>query len=212
VARSGLFGSRTDRDHDGVDDRTETREPVAEETVSERHRTYSTRSPMADRDRDGIDDRDETPTERLDAADSAPPVERVEPVAPVSPVDRTDERAADRGVARPVMRARASLAATIGVMVGLVGVVAALTGLLAPFGVVLGVIGLLFSFAGMSAGRRPNVAGRGLGALGLLVSFVAIVFSVLALTHSASWLDSNVDQVAKLRDWVNVQMPWMKTW
>jgi hypothetical protein len=41
---------------------------------------------------------------------------------------------------------------------------------------------------------------------------VAVVFSVLALTHSVSWLDSNVDQVAKLRDWVNVQMPWMKSW
>jgi hypothetical protein len=64
----------------------------------------------------------------------------------------------------------------------------------------------------VSAGRKPNVAGRGLGTLGLLVSFVAIAFSVLALTHSASWLDSNVDQVAKLRDWVNVQLPWMKNW
>jgi hypothetical protein len=97
-------------------------------------------------------------------------------------------------------------------MIGLVGVAAALTGLLAPFGVVLGVLGVLISFAGVSAGRKPNVAGRGLGTLGLLVSFVAIAFSVLALTHSASWLDSNVDQVAKLRDWVNVQLPWMKNW
>jgi VIT1/CCC1 family predicted Fe2+/Mn2+ transporter len=208
VARSGLFGSRADRDHDGVDDRTEAREPVAEEMVSERHRTYSTpdnpaRSPMVDRDRDGVDDRDETPTERFG------PDGRVEPVAPVTePVTEP----VDRGVARPVVRARASLAATIGVMVGLVGVAAALTGLLAPFGVVLGVVGLLFSFAGMSAGRKPNVAGRGLGALGLLVGFVAIVFSVLALAHAASWLDSNVDQVAKLRDWVNVQLPWMKSW
>jgi VIT1/CCC1 family predicted Fe2+/Mn2+ transporter len=201
VARSGLFGGRTDRDHDGVDDRTETREPVTDETVSERHRTYSSnsaRSPMVDRDRDGVDDRDETPTERLG------------PDAPVEPVQPVEPEA--RGTARPVMHARASLAATIGVMVGLVGVVAALTGLLAPFGVVLGVLGVLFSFAGMSAGRKPNVAGRGLGALGLLVSFVAIVFSVLALTHATSWLDSNIDQVAKLRDWVNVQMPWMKNW
>jgi hypothetical protein len=196
VARSGLFHSRTDRDHDGVDDRTEPREPVVDETVAERHRTFSgNRSGMVDRDRDGVDDRDETPTERLDPT---------EPGAPVAP-DTTAET-------RPVMHARASMAATLGLMIGLVGVAAALTGRLAPFGVVLGVLGVLISFAGVSAGRKPNVAGRGLGTLGLLVSFVAIAFSVLALTHSASWLDSNVDQVAKLRDWVNVQLPWMKNW
>jgi hypothetical protein len=203
VARSGLFGSRADRDHDGADDRTETREPV-DETVAERHRTYPAsspnRSPMVDRDRDGIDDRDETPTERLRPTDTT---------APVEPVTDTETTRADHPV---TMRARASLAATIGVIAGVVGVAAALTGLLAPFGIVLGVLGLLFSFAGMSAGRKPNVAGRGLGALGLLVSFVAIVFSVLALTHAASWLDSNVDQVARLRDWVNVKLPWMKDW
>ena len=203
MARSGLFGSRTapDRDHDGVDDRTEVQEPVLDrdrdgvddrdETLSMRHSTHSNRSSLVDRDRDGVDDRDETPT--------AP----IAPVAPVSPAPAPE---------RTVVHARASMAATLGVIVGLVGVAAALTGLLAPFGVVLGVLGLLFSFAGMSAGRRPNVAGRGLGALGLLVSFVAIVFSVLALTHSMSWLDSNVDQVAKLRDWLNLQLPWMSDW
>ena len=84
MARSGLFGSRTDRDHDGVNDRTETQEPVVDETVSERHRTYSSnsdRSPVVDRDRDGVDDRDESPTARLD------------PVAPVSPADRVEPEA-----------------------------------------------------------------------------------------------------------------------
>ena len=199
MARSGLFHSRTDRDHDGVDDRTETQEPVVDETVAERHRTFSTspdRSVMVDRDRDGVDDRDETPTQRLG------------PTAPVAPVTATDTTPDTR----PVLHARASMAATLGLMIGLVGVAAALTGRLAPFGVVLGVLGVLISFAGVSAGRKPNVAGRGLGTLGLLVSFVAIAFSVLALTHSVSWLDSNVDQVAKLRDWINVQMPWMKNW
>jgi hypothetical protein len=197
VARSGLFHSRADRDHDGVDDRTETQEPVVDETVAERHRTYSAdRSAMVDRDRDGVDDRDETPTARLGPT---------APVAPVTAPETTRET-------RPVVHARASMAAALGLMIGLVGVVTALTGLLAPFGVVLGVLGVLISFAGVSAGRKPNVAGRGLGMLGLLVSFVAIAFSVLALTHSVSWLDSNVDQVAKLRDWVNVQLPWMKNW
>jgi hypothetical protein len=88
----------------------------------------------------------------------------------------------------------------------------ALTGRLAPFGIAVGVVGLLLSFAGMSAGRRPNVAGRGLGAFGLLLSAAAVVLSVLAMVHTASWLDSDIDQVAKLRDWVNVQLPWMKDW
>jgi hypothetical protein len=35
---------------------------------------------------------------------------------------------------------------------------------------------------------------------------------VLAILHTTSWLDSNVDQVAKLRDWLNAQLPFLKNW
>jgi hypothetical protein len=206
VARSRLFGSRTapDRDHDGVDDRAEVPAEARTNRVIERDK------PVLDRDRDGVDDRDETLSMRHSTHSHRSPLvdrDRDEtPTAPIAPVSA--KPAAQRTFVHP----RASMAAAVGVMVGLVGVAAALTGLLAPFGVVLGVLGLLFSVAGVNAGRRPNVAGRGLGALGLLVSFVAIGFSVLALTHSMSWLDSSVDQVATLRDWLNAQLPWMKNW
>jgi hypothetical protein len=193
--RSGLFSrSTTDRDHDGVDDRTEVREervverdhePVLDDTQTLRRPAHPNRSEMVDRDRDGVDDRVET-----------------KPEAPVAPTP----------VPQKVVPARASMTATLGVVLGVAGVAMALTGLLAPFGIVVGAVGVLLSLAGMSAGRRPNVAGRGLGALGLLVSAAAIVLAVLAMVHTTSWLDSDVDQVAKLRDWINVQLPWMKDW
>jgi hypothetical protein len=97
-------------------------------------------------------------------------------------------------------------------MLGLVGTAAALSGRLAPAGLALGVLGLLFSLGGVVAGAKPHVAGRGLGTLGVLLSVAAVVFAILALAHATSWLDSDVDQVAKLRGWLDAQMPWMRTW
>jgi len=38
------------------------------------------------------------------------------------------------------------------------------------------------------------------------------VLGVLAMTHSVSWLDSDVDQVSRLRDWFDAQFPFMQDW
>jgi len=224
VARIGqLFGGRgsaTDRDGDGVDDRTE--------------------RPAVDRDRDGVDDRAETAGEtrtwRLgrrhdkdgDGIDDRTEATTTGTVPPVGVMDRESDtaglhRTIDRGpvtepepVTEPVpvrqAPARVSLLATFGVILGLVGVAAALTGLLAPWAIPLGALGLLFSFGGIIAGVRPNVAGRGLGTLGVLISGTAVVFGIIAMTGQVSWLDSDVDQVARLNDWLDARLTWMKDW
>jgi hypothetical protein len=135
------------------------------------------------------------------------------------PVDRTVDRPVDRPpVTEPVaektpkFRARASLMATIALIVGLTSVYCALTGRLAPVAVALGVIGLVFSFAGLSATGRPRVAGAGMAVFALLLSVGGAVLGVLAMNHTVPWLDSDVDQVARLRDWLDAQLPFMKDW
>ncbi|GGM14093.1 hypothetical protein ACFFX1_31825 [Dactylosporangium sucinum] len=202
MARIGqLFGSRTrdgvgddsletterkiDRDRDGVDDRLETTE------------RNTTRIPAA-----GTMDGD---TDRLAARRS---IDRESPTVPAAPVSPAPGPAPDL---RPVP-ARASLLATFGLMLGMAAVAVSLTGLLAPWAIPVGALGLMFSFAGIVAGARPGVAGRGLGTLGVLASGTAIVFAIIAMTGQVSWLDSNVDQVARLNGWLDAKLPWMKDW
>jgi hypothetical protein len=102
--------------------------------------------------------------------------------------------------------------ATLALIVGLTSVYAALTGRLAPVAVALGVVGLLLSFAGLSATGRPRIAGGGLAVFALLLSIGGAVLGVLAMNHTVPWLDSDVDQVARLRDWLDVQLPFMRDW
>lgn len=239
MARIGqLFGGRNtpavDRDGDGVDDRVEDR------TLDQRDRTLDNRDDTVeqhvDRDGDGVDDRVEakrlhtsdrthripavgplsgvsdTDTDRDGIADhrethtSMKPVIDREPVAPVTNVD------ADVVPVEPGRPARASMLSTLGLIVGVVAVATALTGLLATWALPLGALGLLLSFGGIIAGARRHVAGRGIGTLGVLFSGTAVVFAILALTGQVSWLDSDVDQVARLNEWLDAQFPWMRDW
>ncbi|MET7392144.1 hypothetical protein ABZS66_01420 [Dactylosporangium sp. NPDC005572] len=206
MARIGqLFGGRTgaDRDGNGVEDRLETTER------------------KVDRDRDGVDDRAETrerTTKRIPAVGvldsdtdrlaTRRSIDREAPAAPAAPVSPAPAPAPDL---RPAP-ARASLLATFGLMLGLAAVAVSLTGLLAPSALPIGALGLMFSFAGIIAGARPGVAGRGLGALGVLAGGTAIVFAIIAMTGQVSWLDSDVDQVARLNDWLDAKLPWMQDW
>jgi hypothetical protein len=74
------------------------------------------------------------------------------------------------------------------------------------------VLGLLLSFAGLSASGRPRVAGGGLSVFALLLSVGGAVLGVLAMTGTVSWLDGDVDQVSRLRDWLDAQLPFMSDW
>jgi hypothetical protein len=126
--------------------------------------------------------------------------------------DGVDDRVEERAPVEPKWRARASLLATLALMVGLTSVYAALTGRLAPVAVVLGLIGLLLSFGGLSASGKPRVAGGGMAMFALLLSVAGAVLGVLAITGAVPWLDSEVDQVARWRDWLDARMPFMKDW
>jgi hypothetical protein len=217
-----------DRDRDGVDDREErlvkrddTRDDMkAADTNNDgvvddaeaRAAHERTEARLANRERLAARERSEART----AVVERPPAS--EPVAGRAPVvDRDRDGVDDRVETRPAppapkIRARASLMATIALIVGLTSVYAALTGRLAPIAVALGVIGLLLSFAGLSATGRPRIAGGGLAVFALLLSISGAVLGVLAITGSVTWLDSDVDQVSRLRDWLDAQMPFMQNW
>lgn len=220
-----------DRDRDGVDDRREAQPFKGEAdprdtdrdgivTPDEARAAHErTQARLAARERHTADrsDRDAgttAVTDRPAVVERERVVER--PVAPPPAVDRdhdgVDDRTQTRPTPRPKIRARASLMATIALMVGLTSVYAALSGRLAPVAVALGVLGLLLSFAGMSASGRPRIAGGGLSAFALLLSVAGAVLGVLAIYGSVSWLDSDVDQVSRLRDWLDTQLPFMSDW
>src|SRR5262245_23893972 len=109
MARNGLFNAR-DRDADSDDAGT-------------------TRTMRMDRDGNNVDDRTETRASAPVATRDAEPVTERKASHPTS----TTYRPADRGTApdvvpAPTATARASMAATLGLMLGLVGTAAALTG------------------------------------------------------------------------------------
>jgi hypothetical protein len=142
-------------------------------------------------------------------------------VAERSPVvDRDRDGVDDRVQTRPAppppapqkIRARSSVMATIALIVGLTSVYCALTGRLAPVAVVLGVVGLLLSFVGLSATGRPRIAGSGVAVFALLLSVGGAVLGILAMNDAATWLDSDVDQVARLRDWLDTQFTFIQDW
>jgi hypothetical protein len=223
VARNGLFNRRgdnderttrvvdrdgvvetdepaRDRDGDGVDDRTETtRIRTSSDRDSEtgrfgRHSAVYNGEKVVDRDGDGVDDRAEAPR----GTATVPPV--APQTAPVSPAPTR------------VVGGRTSFLATLGLVVGTAAPLAALTGRLAPVGLALGVLGVLLALGGLASTSRPNVNGRGVGMLALLLAAGGIVLAILAMNHTATWLDSSVDQVARLRQWLDAQMPWMARW
>jgi hypothetical protein len=182
-----------DRDRNGVDDRTETKTNDDTETQVGRHSTVYGGARVIDRDGDGDRVRAPHGTATVPApAETAPA-----PAAP--PVTR-------------VIGRRTSFLATLGLMLGVAAPLAALTGRLAPVGLALGVLGLLFALAGLGATARPSVSGRGVSMFALLLSAGGIVLAILAMNHAAPWLDSNVDEVAKLRQWLDARMPWMANW
>ncbi|MEV0129472.1 hypothetical protein AB0H83_13580 [Dactylosporangium sp. NPDC050688] len=204
--RDDTVERRHDKDGDGIDDRIEAKRlrtsGISDRTADRTHRIPAV-GPLpgdADTDRDGIADRRETHTTTM-----KPVIDRER----VTPDTDTDTGVVPVDAGRP---ARASLLSTLGLVVGVVAVAAALTGLLAVWALPLGALGLLLSFGGIIAGARRHVAGRGTGTLGVLFSGTAVVFAVLAITGQVSWLDTDVDQVARLNEWLDAQFPWMRDW
>jgi hypothetical protein len=132
-----------------------------------------------------------------------------------------DQTAADRTAtgrvaaeerAEPVLagpRPRSSGLATVGLVLGVLAAAAVATGVLAAPGLALGVLATLFGVGGVSATGRRHVAGRSEALFAVVLGLASVVFAILALTDALSWLSSNTNEVSRLRDWLNDQMPWL---
>jgi hypothetical protein len=106
-------------------------------------------------------------------------------------------------------RPRASLTATLSLILGVVGAVAVLTGLLAGPGVAVGLIAAMVGLGGVAATSRRHVAGKSDALLGIALGLAATVLGVLALTGNLSWLNGDTDIVARVHDWFAAQLPWL---
>lgn len=132
--------------------------------------------------------RDETPTEKIE------PVERVETRREPEPVPEP------RGP-----RPRSSMIATLALIVGVVSALAVLTGTLAGYGIAAGALAAVLAIVGISATRRRHVAGRSEAMLALVLGLGAVVFGILVVTDSLSWISTASDKVGDLRNWLDAQ-------
>lgn len=127
---------------------------------------------------------DETPTEKLE------PVERVEP-----------RREPEHVGPRP----RTSIMVTLALIISVVAALATLTGVLAGYGIAAGALAVLLAIAGVSATRRRHVAGRSEAMIALVLGLGAIVFGILVVTDSLTWISTASDKVGELREWLDAQ-------
>ena len=106
-------------------------------------------------------------------------------------------------------RPRASIMATLSLMLGVVAAVAVLTGLLAGPGVAAGLLAAILGLAGVAATSRRHVAGKSDAFLGIALGLASIVLGVLALTGNLSWLNGDTNMVSQLHSWFAAQIPWL---
>ena len=100
---------------------------------------------------------------------------------------------------------RASLLATLGLMLSVAAALLVLSGPLLGYGIGVAGLALVLSLAGIHATRRRHVAGKSDALIGMVVSLAAIVVGVLALTGSLSWLGTDMHPVTSLREWLDAQ-------
>lgn len=155
-------------------------------------------------------------TADLRAADLPPapkPVDRTV-APPPPPVYRTEaERAADVTATEPVVtepvvagpKPRASLLATLGLILGVASALLVLSGPLLGYGIGVAGVALVLSLLGIRATGKRHVAGKSDALIGMVLSLAAIVVGVLALTGSLSWLGTDMQPVTSLREWLDAQ-------
>ena len=100
---------------------------------------------------------------------------------------------------------RASLLATLGLIVSVVAALLVLSGPLLGYGIGLAVLGLVLSLGGISATGKRHIAGKTDALIGMVLSLGAIVVGVLALTGSLSWLGTDMHPVTSVREWLDAQ-------
>lgn len=125
----------------------------------------------------------------------------------VSGADTVVMTPADTTLAGP--RPRASMMATLSLVLGVIGSVAVLTGLLAGPGVAVGLLAVILGIGGVAATGRRHVAGKGDALLGLALGLGAAVLGILAITGMVPWLDGEANMVERAREWTESYLPWL---
>ncbi|MEO3925937.1 thrombospondin [Micromonosporaceae bacterium B7E4] len=217
--RDGRVDSRDERP-DGRDERS-----TGTATVADSART-DTGSASRTEERDDAARSGDTAKHRAGTTvaepDTAP--RKAPPVAPTPPVatktgtrretDRTDEP--ERGLGErtpetePVVvdrgpRPRASMLATLSLILGVAAAAFVLAGALAGYGIVLGTLALLLGVGGVSATARRHVAGRTEALIGIVLGVGAVVVAVLAMTGQFDWPNTDGDTVVRFREWLDSQ-------
>lgn len=100
---------------------------------------------------------------------------------------------------------RASMLATLGLILGVVSALLVLSGPLLGYGIVLAVLALILSLSGIHATGKRHVAGKTDALIGMVLSLAAIVVGVLALTGSLPWLGTDMQSVNTAREWLDAQ-------
>jgi len=121
-----------------------------------------------------------------------------------SAVTREQERVHDEPVVTGP-KPRASLLATLGLILAVASALLVLSGALIGYGIGVAALALILSLAGIRATKRRHVAGKTDALIGMVVSLAAIVVGVLALTGSLSWLGTDMQPVNSLREWLDTQ-------
>lgn len=122
------------------------------------------------------------------------------------PADRhADEKTIEQPPVAAGPKPRASLLATLGLIVAVVAALLVLSGPLLGYGIGLAVLGLILSLSGIHATGKRHIAGKTDALIGMLLSLGAIVVGVLALTGSLSWLGTDMQPVTSVRDWLDAR-------
>ncbi|GIF36443.1 DUF308 domain-containing protein [Actinoplanes xinjiangensis] len=108
-------------------------------------------------------------------------------------------------VTTPAPRARASLVATLGLVLAVAGALLVLSGPLLGYGVGVSAVALVLSLAGIFATRKRHVAGKTGALIGVVLSLAAVVIGVLALAGQLWWLGTDTQTVTELRTWLDTQ-------
>ncbi len=148
---------------------------------------------------------DDATTTQFPSTDQYPPASQFP--AAGSTTDRSTAHDTGRSH-EPVLRdkkPRASLMATLGLILGVAAALLVLSGPLLGYGIGVAVLGLVVSLAGMFATRRRHVAGKTDALIGIALSLAAIVVGLLALTGSLSWLGTDMQPVNSLREWLDAR-------
>ncbi|WCN80596.1 DMT family transporter [Micromonospora sp. LH3U1] len=126
-------------------------------------------------------------------------------VATDRPVDPTPDVTTPEPPVTRGPKPRASLLATLGLIVSVVGAMFVLTGTLAGYGIGLGAFGAVLSVLGLMATRRRHVAGKTDALFGVLIGLAAVVVGVLAMTGQFDWPTTDGDWVPRFREWLDSQ-------